>query len=108
LNPLVASDLVRILKEPKHAIIKQYEKLFELEGLKLRFSDDALTAVAEEAIALGTGARGLRAILEEILLDIMYDLPEQSEQEDCLITADKVKRLLSLHHDEKDERKEAV
>ncbi|VAX32362.1 ATP-dependent Clp protease ATP-binding subunit ClpX [hydrothermal vent metagenome] len=108
LNPLMASDLVRILKEPKHAIIKQYKKLFELEGLKLRFSEDALTAVAEEAIALGTGARGLRAILEEILLDIMYDLPEQSEQEDCLITADKVERLLSLHHDEKDERKEAV
>jgi len=108
LNPLGTPDLVRILKEPKHAIIKQYERLFELEGLKLHFSEDALTTVAEEAIALGTGARGLRAILEELLLDIMYDLPERAEQEEYLITAVEVAQLLSRHRDEKDERKEAV
>lgn len=108
LNPLRASDLVRILKEPKHAIIKQYRRLFELEGLDLNFSDDALLVVAEEAIELGTGARGLRSILEDLLLDIMYDLPEEAQKKEYYIGAEEVRHLLSLQHYDEMEREEAV
>ena len=68
--------LIRILVEPKNALIKQYRKFFEFEDVELEFTDDALEAVAEQALLRGTGARGLRAILEEVLLEVMYDLPE--------------------------------
>ena len=68
--------LIRILIEPKNALVKQYRKFFEFEDVELEFSDDALEAVADQALLRGTGARGLRAILEEVLLNIMYDLPE--------------------------------
>ena len=76
--PLEALDeeaLVRILKEPKNALTKQYTKLFELEEVKLTFEESALRAIAQKALKRGTGARGLRAILEEILTDVMFDLP---------------------------------
>ena len=66
---------IRILVEPKNALVKQYQKFFELEDVELEFTDDALEAVADQALLRGTGARGLRAILEEVLLNIMYDLP---------------------------------
>ncbi|MCX7017330.1 MAG: ATP-dependent Clp protease ATP-binding subunit ClpX [Candidatus Sumerlaeota bacterium] len=86
-------DLVRILTEPKNAIAKQYERYFDLEGVDLRFTEGALEAVAEQAIDMGTGARGLRAILEELMLDIMYDLPSRSaEVSECRIDADVVRR----------------
>ena len=68
--------LVRILVEPKNALVKQYQKFFEFDDVELEFTDDALEAVAEQALLRGTGARGLRAILEEVLLNVMYDLPE--------------------------------
>ena len=68
--------LVRILVEPKNALVKQYQKFFEFENVELEFTDDALEAVADQALLRGTGARGLRAILEEVLLNVMYDLPE--------------------------------
>ena len=68
--------LVRILVEPKNALVKQYRKFFEFEDVELEFTDDALGAVADQALLRGTGARGLRAILEEVLLNVMYDLPE--------------------------------
>lgn len=77
--------LIQILKEPKNALIKQYQRVFELDGVELEFSDDALEAVAEQALLRGTGARGLRAIIEEVLLEVMYDLPSRSDIDRCVI-----------------------
>src|SRR5881296_3372823 len=77
--------LVRILIEPKNALIKQYRKFFEFDGVDLEFSDDALEAVSEQALLRGTGARGLRAILEEVLLNVMYDLPSRDDVGKCVI-----------------------
>jgi ATP-dependent Clp protease ATP-binding subunit ClpX len=77
--------LVRILIEPKNALLKQYQKFFHFDDVDLDFTDDALEAVAEEALKRGTGARGLRAILEEVLLEVMYDLPSRSDIARCVI-----------------------
>ena len=76
LKALTEDDLVRILVEPKNALVKQYKKLFEFENSTLEFSEDSLKAIAHEAVEHGTGARGLRAICERVLMDVMYDLPE--------------------------------
>ncbi len=84
--------LVRILVEPKNALIKQYHRFFEFDGVELEFSDDALQAIADQAILRGTGARGLRAILEEVLLDVQYELPSRTDVRRCVITADVVLR----------------
>ena len=77
LSALDEDDLVRILTEPKNALVKQYCKMFEFEDSKLEFTDEALRAIAHEAVEHGTGARGLRSICERVLMDVMYDLPEQ-------------------------------
>jgi len=77
LSALDEDDLVRILTEPKNALVKQYRKMFEFEDSELEFSDDALRAIAHEAVEHGTGARGLRSICERVLMDVMYELPEQ-------------------------------
>src|ERR1700719_1372166 len=77
--------LMRILIEPKNALLKQYQKFFQFDDVDLVLTDDALEAVAEEALKRGTGARGLRAILEEVLLDVMYDLPSRSDVARCVI-----------------------
>ncbi|MFN2388106.1 MAG: ATP-dependent Clp protease ATP-binding subunit ClpX [Actinomycetota bacterium] len=82
--------LVKILTEPKNALIKQYRRFFEFDGVELEFSDDALEAVAEQSMLRGTGARGLRAILEEVLLNVMYDLPSREDVGKCLITREVV------------------
>jgi len=82
--------LIRILTEPRNALVKQYKKFFELEEVDLEFTDDALAAVADQALLRGTGARGLRAILEEVLLSVMYDLPSRTDVEKCVIDADVV------------------
>jgi ATP-dependent Clp protease ATP-binding subunit ClpX len=79
--------LVRILVEPKNALIKQYQKFFEMEDVELEFTEDALGAIADQALLRGTGARGLRAILEEVLLDVMYDLPGRDDVGKCLLDA---------------------
>ena len=76
---LEADALVEILTEPRNALVKQYQKIFEFENVELEFTEDALKAIAGEAIKRATGARGLRAILEECLLDIMYDLPGRDD-----------------------------
>jgi ATP-dependent Clp protease ATP-binding subunit ClpX len=89
-HSLDKTALVRILREPRNALIKQYAKLFEFDAVELEFTDDALEAVADQAILRGTGARGLRAILEEVLLDVQYDLPSRSDVHRCVITADVV------------------
>jgi ATP-dependent Clp protease ATP-binding subunit ClpX len=82
--------LIKILTEPKNALIKQYRKFFEFDGVELEFSSDALEAVAEQSMLRGTGARGLRAILEEVLLNVMYDLPSQENVGKCIINGEVV------------------
>jgi ATP-dependent Clp protease ATP-binding subunit ClpX len=84
---LTQDALVRILIEPKNALIKQYQKFFEMEDVELEFTDDALSAIADQALLRGTGARGLRAILEEVLLDVMYDLPGREDVGRCVLDA---------------------
>jgi len=86
LHDLDDAALVRILKEPKNAIIKQYQKYFDLEKVRLKFTDDAVASIAKEALKRGTGARGLRAILEEVMLEIMYELPSIQGLKECIIT----------------------
>jgi ATP-dependent Clp protease ATP-binding subunit ClpX len=83
---LSVEDLLRVMTEPKNALVKQYQKLFELDGVELRFEEDALRAVAEKAIENKTGARGLRNVLEKVMLDIMYDLPTLTDVDECVIT----------------------
>ena len=85
LDELSAESLVRILTEPKNALIKQYKKLFEIEGVNLRLTDSALSAIADEALKRKSGARGLRAILEACMLDIMYDIPSKQDVKECVI-----------------------
>jgi ATP-dependent Clp protease ATP-binding subunit ClpX len=82
--------LIRILTEPKNALVRQYKKLFELDSVELEFSDDALEAIADQAILRGTGARGLRAIMEEVLLSVMYDVPSRKDVAKVVITGEVV------------------
>jgi ATP-dependent Clp protease ATP-binding subunit ClpX len=82
--------LIRILTEPRNALVRQYRRLFELDGVDLEFSEDALEAVADQAILRGTGARGLRAILEEVLMSVMYEVPSRKDVERVVITAESV------------------
>jgi ATP-dependent Clp protease ATP-binding subunit ClpX len=91
-DELTEEDLVRILQEPKNALVKQYRKFFEIEGVKLTFSDDALAEIARQAIARKSGARGLRAILEEVMLEIMYETPSKNDVRECIITAPVVRK----------------
>ncbi len=90
LYELDEAALIRILSEPKNALIKQFQKLFSLDNVRLKFSDGALSAIAKKAIQRKTGARGLRSILEEIMLDVMYEIPSQEGVRDCLITEETV------------------
>ncbi|NLC77583.1 MAG: ATP-dependent Clp protease ATP-binding subunit ClpX [Clostridia bacterium] len=90
LDALDEEALVRILTEPKNALVKQYQKIFELDGVELEFKPESLQAVAQEAIKRETGARGLRAILEEILLNVMYELPSRKDITKCVITKEVV------------------
>ncbi len=83
--------LVRVLTEPRNALTKQYQRLFELDGVELEFTPDALEAVADQATLRGTGARGLRAILEEVLLNVMYDVPSRKDVAKVVITAEVVR-----------------
>jgi ATP-dependent Clp protease ATP-binding subunit ClpX len=85
LGELDEEALIAILTEPRNALVKQYQKLFEMEGVALKFTEDALKAVAVEAILRKTGARGLRAILEEIMLNVMYELPSKENARECII-----------------------
>src|SRR6195256_470959 len=86
LHDLDDQALVRILREPKNAIIKQYQKYFDLEKVRLKFTDDAVAAIAREAMKRGTGARGLRAVLEEVMLEVMYELPSIPGLKECIVT----------------------
>jgi ATP-dependent Clp protease ATP-binding subunit ClpX len=90
LQSLDEEALIKILKEPKNALVKQYQKLFEMDGVALEFEDEALTVIAKKAIERKTGARGLRAILEDIMLNVMYDIPSRDDIEKCIITKDTI------------------
>ncbi|EOH2814380.1 ATP-dependent Clp protease ATP-binding subunit ClpX, partial [Campylobacter jejuni] len=90
LNELNEEDMVRILTEPKNAIIKQYQKLFAIDGVNLKFEEDALRAIAQLALERKTGARGLRSIIEEMMVDLMFELPEYKDY-DIVITKEVVK-----------------
>ena len=109
LEDLDEDALVQILTEPKNALVKQYQRLFELEEVKLVFHEDALAAVARRAIVRKTGARGLRSILEGILLDTMFELPALEGVEEVVISEEVVEgnaRPLYIYSD-KEEEKEA-
>src|SRR2546428_2024013 len=88
LDPLDEADLVRILVEPKNALVRQYQKILEMDGVELIFTDEALRAISTEAMGRNTGARGLRTIIEDIMLEIMYDIPSRPDVKRCVITED--------------------
>jgi ATP-dependent Clp protease ATP-binding subunit ClpX len=94
LDELNTEALVDILRKPKNALVKQYQKLFEFENVKLRFTEGALMAIAKEAIKRKSGARGLRAIMENTMLDVMYEIPSQSNIRECIISEEVV-----IHHE---------
>src|SRR6195952_2553680 len=91
-NQLGREDLVQILTEPKNALVKQFQRSFDFDGIELRFQDGALDAIAERAIERDTGARGLRSIVEEILLDVQFDLPSRPDVSTCLVTRETVEQ----------------
>jgi len=111
LDSLDEESLVRILTEPKNAITKQYQRFFEMEGVKLDFTDEALVAIAQHAIQRGTGARGLRAVIEEAMLDVMYDVPSRADVIGCTISEECVRGsaapLLTYRGEREKRRKEA-
>ena len=94
LDNLDRDALVRILQEPKNSLVKQYTKLFELDDVELRFEPDAIEAIADKALERKTGARGLRAIMENVMLDLMYSIPSADDVSECIITKDMVEELL--------------
>ena len=91
LDSLDEDALIRILKEPKNSLIKQYQKLFELDNVKLTFEEKALHEIAQKAIEQKTGARGLRTILEDLLLDVMYEIPSKTDIKEVVVTKDSIK-----------------
>ncbi|RMH06827.1 MAG: ATP-dependent Clp protease ATP-binding subunit ClpX, partial [Aquificota bacterium] len=91
LDELTEEELIRVLVEPKNALVKQYQKLFEMEGVQLEFTEEALREIAKEALRRKTGARGLRAIMEEIMLDVMFELPSRRDVKKVVVNAEVVK-----------------
>ena len=92
LDKLDEDALVRILTEPKNALVRQYTKLMRMDGAELEFTDEALRAIAQQAIERKSGARGLRAIIEGILLDIMFELPVRDDVKKCIVTEETVRK----------------
>jgi len=92
LDELTEEDFVRILTAPKNALVRQYQKYFDFEKVKLKFTDEALRAIAKEALRRKTGARGLRSIMEEIMLDTMYELPSRNDVQECMVNEEAVAR----------------
>ncbi|GAA1625801.1 ATP-dependent Clp protease ATP-binding subunit ClpX [Kribbella alba] len=89
-SPLDRDALIKILSEPKNALVKQYRRLFEIDNVELEFSDDAIEAIADQALLRGTGARGLRAIMEEVLLNVMYEVPSREDVAKVVVTGEVV------------------
>lgn len=94
LDALDKDDLCRILVEPRNALAKQYQKFLELEGVKLHFTEESIESIAAAAMKRATGARGLRAIIEELMLDIMYEIPSRTDIVECIITKEAVEKKL--------------
>lgn len=90
LNELDENALVKVLTEPKNSLVKQFVELFKMEGVKLTFTEDSLVSIAKQAIKKKTGARGLRSIVESILLDTMYELPSQSDVSEVIVNGEVV------------------
>ncbi|MEX0843390.1 MAG: AAA family ATPase, partial [Gemmatimonadota bacterium] len=111
LDELDEDALVRILQEPKNALVKQYSKMFELEGIGLTFDPEAIRAIARKALDRGTGARGLRAVIESVMRDVMYDTPSRDDVREVVITSESVEGsvapLLVLHGEGAKQKKEA-
>ncbi|MGL9728479.1 ATP-dependent Clp protease ATP-binding subunit ClpX [Enterococcus sp. DIV0756] len=105
LEKLTTEDLVRILTEPKNALVKQYQKLLSYDDTDLAFDADALNAIADKAIARNTGARGLRSIIEDVMMDVMFDIPSDESIEKVIVTKDSVegsgKPIIEYHNDKK-------
>jgi ATP-dependent Clp protease ATP-binding subunit ClpX len=104
LNELDAAALMKVLSEPKNAVIKQYQKLFDFENVRLKFTANAIRAIAEKAIAHKTGARGLRAVLEEHMLDIMFELPSRNDIEEVVVNEEVInnnEKPLLVYHKQK-------
>jgi len=111
LDSLDVDALVSILTEPKNALVKQYQKFFDMEGVKLDFTEDALKTIAQIAMKRGTGARGLRAVLEECMLDVMYDIPSRLDVIGCTVSTETVLKqappLLTYRGEREKRKKEA-
>ena len=90
MSPLDRDALVQILTEPRNALVKQYKKMFEIDGVELEFTNDAIEAVADQALLRGIGARGLRAIMEEVLLPVMFDVPSEDDIARVVVTREVV------------------
>jgi len=86
MEELLEEDLVRILREPRNALTKQYQKLFEFENIQLRFTEGALSAIAKKALERKSGARGLRSVMEQAMLEVMYDLPSKKDVQECVVS----------------------
>jgi ATP-dependent Clp protease ATP-binding subunit ClpX len=91
-HQLSRDDLITILTEPRNAIIKQFQRFFGFDGIELIFSDDALKAVADKALERETGARGLRSIIEEVLLEVQFELPSRRDVKKCVVTKETIER----------------
>ena len=111
MSPLDRDALIKILSEPKNALVKQYRRLFEIDNVELEFDDDAVEAIADQALLRGTGARGLRAIMEEVLLNVMYEVPSREDIGKVVVTgevvSDNVNPTLVPREDEPKKKKSA-
>jgi ATP-dependent Clp protease ATP-binding subunit ClpX len=108
LSALDEEALVEILTKPKNALVRQYQRLFEMEEADLKFTDEALNLVAEKALKRDTGARALRAIMEELMLDLMYQLPEEAKPGRYTITPDVIEGKVDLFEQAKKAKKESA
>ena len=100
MDVLSEEDLFRILTEPKNAIVRQIERLFEMDGVEIKFTEEALRKVVELTVKKGTGARGLRSVLEQAMMDVMYDIPSQSEASEVVVTVDMIEKGVNAFDDE--------
>jgi ATP-dependent Clp protease ATP-binding subunit ClpX len=103
LHPLEEADIVRILTEPKNALVKQYQKFFSLDNVELVFQPESLEAIAEQAVGRGTGARALKSIIESALLETMYEIPSRPGIKRCTITPDTIRHASAPDYEISDE-----